>query len=144
MLFATCVVPVTRAADDAKPGSGVISLSENDSCLIVGHGTKFTSELHPKWQIMLPRHVGSLVAEVTEVISDTELKIKKEFGGDSRKGSGRIRDAIAEARTNGGSGLQYKRLPFIDQQEMYRFVYQRLKEGGCLGIFPEGQNCTLI
>ncbi|KAH8117421.1 glycerol-3-phosphate O-acyltransferase [Phellopilus nigrolimitatus] len=131
-------IPVTRAADDAKPGSGVIALSDDDPCLVIGYGTNFRTELKPKWQIMLPVSLNFLVAEVTEVISDTAVRIKKEFGGESGKGTARVRDKIAEAKENGAAGLEYKRLPFIDQQEMYRFVYQRLKDGGCLGIFPEG------
>lgn len=82
-----------------------------------------------------------MVAEVVEIISDTELRIKKEFGGD-RKGTQRVRDQVAEAQATGEEGLVYKRLPFIDQQEMYRFVYQRLKDGGAIGIFPEGKFCV--
>ncbi|EJD05900.1 glycerol-3-phosphate O-acyltransferase [Fomitiporia mediterranea MF3/22] len=131
-------IPVSRAADEAKRGAGVITLSESDPCVIIGHGTKFTSELKPKCQIMLPKSLSSLVAEVIEVVSDTEVRIKKEFGGESGKGTARVRDAIDEAKMNGAQGLEYRILPFIDQQEMYRFVYQRLKDGGCIGIFPEG------
>ena len=129
---------MSRAADEAKGGTGFISLSETDPCLVIGHGTKFTSELRPKWQIMLPKSLGSMLAEVTEVVSDTEVRIKREFGGESGKGTVRVREAIEEAKANGKKGLEYRLLPFIDQQEMYRFVYQRLRDGGCIGIFPEG------
>ncbi|THH06772.1 hypothetical protein EW145_g3859 [Phellinidium pouzarii] len=96
-------IPVSRAADNAQRSIGLISLSDDDSCLVIGHGTKFTAELKPKWQIMLPKSLNFLIAEVTEIISDTELRIKKEFGGESGKGTAR-----------------------------------RLKDGGCIGIFPEG------
>lgn len=89
-------------------------------------------------QIMLPRSVGSPVAEVTQVISDTELKIKREFGGENGKLTSRIREKTEELKTNGVFGMDYKRLPHIDQQETFRHVYQRLTEGGCIGIFPEG------
>jgi len=88
---------------------------------------------------MLPKSVNSPVAEVTEVISDTQLKIKREFGGDSGKVTTRIREKLAELRDQGQNGLEFKRLPFVDQQDMYRYVYQCLKDGGCIGIFPEGQ-----
>ena len=60
------LVPVTRAADDAKPGNGRVILDDNDPCLIIGHGTKFSSDFAPKWQILLPKSTGSLVAEVVE------------------------------------------------------------------------------
>ncbi|KAF8136325.1 glycerol-3-phosphate O-acyltransferase, partial [Boletus edulis] len=131
-------IPVARAADEAKPGTGLVSLSPDDPCLVIGEGTRFKSEFTPKMQIMLPKSVNSVVAEVVEIISDTELRIKKEFGGETGKRTARIREKLAEVKAEGKSGLSFKSLPFIDQQEMYRGVYQRLKEGGCIGIFPEG------
>lgn len=134
-------VPVARAADEAKPGTGLVYLSPDDPCLVLGDGTRFKSEFGPKMQLMLPRSVNSAVAEIVEVISDTELRVKKEFSGESGKGTTRIREKIAED-PEGKKGLEFKVLPFIDQQEMYRGVYQRLKEGGCIGIFPEGMSMS--
>jgi len=87
---------------------------------------------------MLPKSVGSPVAEVTQVISDTELKVKREFGGETGKVTSRIREKTDELRTRGIDGMDFKRLPFVDQQEAFRLVYQRLTEGKYIGIFPEG------
>jgi glycerol-3-phosphate O-acyltransferase / dihydroxyacetone phosphate acyltransferase len=129
---------VARAADDAKPGTGLVSLSADDPCLILGRGTKFTSEFSVNMQIMLPKMLNYAVAEIAEIISDTELKIKREFGGETGKTTNRIREKLAELRAEGKDGLEYKTLPFTDQQQMYRAVYQCLKDGGCIGIFPEG------
>ncbi|CAL1704813.1 unnamed protein product [Somion occarium] len=131
-------IPVARAADDASPGTGLIYLAENDPCLVLGHGTRFFSEFTPRMQIMLPKSVGASVAEVLEVLSDTELRIKKEFGGDSGKGTVRIREKLQELQNEGKQGLEFKKLPHIDQHEMYQYVYECLKAGGCIGIFPEG------
>lgn len=131
-------IPVSRAADDARPGTGKVYLSPDDPCLIIGEGTRFLSEFSPQMQILLSKSVNSAVAEVTEVVSDTQLRIKKEFGGDSGKGSARIREKTEEMKAQGIIGLDFKRLPFVNQQEMYRHVYQRLTEGSCIGIFPEG------
>ena len=128
-------VPVVRAADEAKPGKGLIRLSDTDPCVVLGEGTSFLSQFSPKTQIMLSKNLNFAVAEVVEVISDTELRIKKEFGGENGKGTARLREAVKESE---GKGITYKALPFVDQQEMYGHVYQRLKEGGCIGIFPEG------
>jgi glycerol-3-phosphate O-acyltransferase/dihydroxyacetone phosphate acyltransferase len=89
-------------------------------------------------QIMLPKSVNSALAEVLEVISDTEMRLKKEFGGESGKGTARIREKVAELQEAGQKGLEFKKLPFVDQAHMYRHVYQCLKDGGCIGIFPEG------
>ncbi|KIJ44372.1 hypothetical protein M422DRAFT_252379 [Sphaerobolus stellatus SS14] len=131
-------IPVARAQDEAKTGSGEIWIDDDDHLLVRGEGTKFTSELSAKAQIMLPKSAGTALATVVEVISDTEVRIKKEFGGDSGKGTLRVREQVEEARQNGRRGLTYKILPFIDQKDMYANVFQCLKEGGCIGIFPEG------
>ncbi|KAH9001300.1 glycerol-3-phosphate O-acyltransferase [Lactarius akahatsu] len=131
-------IPVARAADDAKPGTGKIRLAPDDPFVVLGEGTKFLSEFTPRMQIMLPRSVGSPVAEVTQVISDTELKIKREFGGESGKVTNRIKEKLDELKAQGINGMEFKRLPFIDQQETFRHVYQRLTDGACVGIFPEG------
>ncbi|KZT68981.1 hypothetical protein DAEQUDRAFT_710861 [Daedalea quercina L-15889] len=131
-------IPVVRAADEAKPGMGFISLSEDDPTLVVGHGTQFTKELSPRMQIMLPKSVSAPLAEVLEVISDRELRLKKEFSGDSGKSTLKVRQKVSELQTQGQPGLEFKRIPHIDQQDMYHHVYQCLTEGGCIGIFPEG------
>ncbi|KAF9451058.1 glycerol-3-phosphate O-acyltransferase [Macrolepiota fuliginosa MF-IS2] len=131
-------IPVARAADSAKPAVGRMWLSPDDPCLVLGEGTQFMEEFAPKMQIMLPKSVNSAVAEVSEVLSDTELRIKREFGGESGKGTARIREKVAELRQEGISGLEFKKMPYVDQQDMYRHVYQCLQAGGGIGIFPEG------
>jgi glycerol-3-phosphate O-acyltransferase / dihydroxyacetone phosphate acyltransferase len=129
---------VVRAADDAKPGTGRVTISDEDPCLVIGHDTKFTIEFTPKMQIMLPKSVNWAVAEVVEVISDTRLRVKKEFGGDSGKGTTRIREKQKDLQAEGRPGFDFKKLPHVDQGEMYHHVYECLKNGGCIGIFPEG------
>ena len=89
-------------------------------------------------QLMLPKSVGSPVAEVTQVISDTELKVKRVFGGETGKATTRIREKTDELRAQGVGGMEFQCLPFVDQQEAFRLVYQRLTEGKYIGIFPEG------
>ncbi|KAL4248145.1 Glycerol-3-phosphate O-acyltransferase [Abortiporus biennis] len=131
-------IPVARAADYASPGIGEITISDSDPCIVIGYGTKFLEELQPKWQIMLPKSVNSPVAEVVEVISDTEVRIKREFGGESGKGTARVREKVKEVKASGKQGLEWKKLPFVDQKDMYHHVYQCLQNGGSIGIFPEG------
>ena len=133
------LVPVARAADSATVGTGRIWLSTDDPCLVLGDGTQFLAEFSPRMQILLSKSLGSLVAEVTEVISNTELRIKREFGGESGKGTSRIRERVSELQQEGVKGIEFKKLPFVDQQEMYRHVHQCLSEGGSIGIFPEGR-----
>ncbi|CAE7155235.1 unnamed protein product [Rhizoctonia solani] len=128
-------IPVARAADHATPGNGLVALSADDPCLVIGTGTRFTAELAPRKQILLPRSVGNVVAEVIEVISDTEVRIKREFGGEQGKSTARIREQIEQDKK---PGLTFKILPYVDQQEMYGHVFRCLQDGGCIGIFPEG------
>ncbi|SPO26849.1 related to SCT1 - glycerol 3-phosphate/dihydroxyacetone phosphate dual substrate acyltransferase [Ustilago trichophora] len=153
-------IPVARAADSAKAGKGFISLHPSgDPLLLQGHGTAFKSQLQPKGQIMLPKACGHATVEVVEVISDTEVKIKKEFKDPraldmlrgkapqpdtsksdkkpAKASSSRAMEKVA-ADLADGQGCKYSCLPFVDQTQMYAKVYEKLAEGGCLGIFPEG------
>lgn len=134
-------IPVSRAADSACPGTGLIRLSPDDPCVVLGDGTRFLTEFTPRMQIMLSKSMNSLIAEVAEVLSDTELRIKKEFG--SGKGTAKIREKVVDLQKLGQSGLDFKKLPFVDQQEMYQHVYEALNSGGSIGIFPEGPLITI-
>ncbi|GAA5985148.1 hypothetical protein JCM11641_005465 [Rhodosporidiobolus odoratus] len=121
-------IPVARAQDSAFAGSGTISLSPDDTLVIIGDGTSFTKDFaKPRSQILLPRNLGSVTAEVVEVISDTELRLKKEFAKKALEG-------LKEK----SEGVAFKVLPHVDQSSMYSSVYQKLTEGGSIGIFPEG------
>lgn len=88
---------------------------------------------------MLPKSVGSVLAEIDQIISDTEVKVKREFSGDRGKGTSKIRQKVEAAVANGEKGLSFKILPYINQEAIYRHVYEQLKNGGCIGIFPEGE-----
>lgn len=76
-------------------------------------------------QITLPKDVGT--SAVAEIISDTELIVKKEF-----------KDLKALELLTGAEGSQYKCLPHMDQSNVYKSVFDRLNAGHCVGIFPEG------
>lgn len=131
-------IPTERAQDLAANGTGSVLLSPSNPLVVTGTGTKFTTELGPRKKIMLPKSTGSVTAEVAEVISDYEVKLKREFSGDHGKATPKVRQEIEAAINGGKSGLSFKILPHVDQEQMYRHVYQRLKQGGCIGIFPEG------
>ncbi|KAJ1845647.1 Glycerol-3-phosphate/dihydroxyacetone phosphate acyltransferase, partial [Coemansia sp. RSA 2703] len=120
-------IPVERQQDLAKKGEGRIKLEDRyaEPTLISGIGTKFTDQIKVGMKILLPKDAGQ--ARVEEVISDTELRISKEM---------KELEAI-EALTQ-PDGTPYKVAPHIDQDDMYKAVYQRLNHGECIGIFPEG------
>ncbi|CED82465.1 glycerol-3-phosphate o-acyltransferase [Phaffia rhodozyma] len=131
-------IPVARASDYAYAGSGKISLSSTDPLLILGEGTKFITDIKPKSTLALSKSLGSASAEIEEVISDTEVRLKREFSIPAKEGGAGLR-ATERVRKEGENGpLSYKVLPHVDQHGMYGAVYKRLKEGKAICIFPEG------
>lgn len=117
-------VPVARAQDSAKTGTGTIYQQEGtDALTIYGRDTKFSNECMVGGALALPGGVGK--GEITEIISDTEVRIKKE-----------IKDEKALEMLVEGSS--YKVLPYIDQSKLYKHVYDELNRGQCIGVFPEG------
>ncbi|KAG0218144.1 hypothetical protein B0O80DRAFT_444465 [Mortierella sp. GBAus27b] len=120
-------IPVERPQDAAKSGSGTIKLLDRygDPLRITGFGTKFTKELMVGDQITLPKDVGA--SAVVEIISDTELIVKKEF-----------KDLKALEMLTSPEGAKYKCMPHMDQSKVYKTVFERLNAGHCVGIFPEG------
>jgi len=67
-------IPVARAADYAKTGSGKVYLLPDDHLTVHGRGTKFMKECMVKGQIVLAKNVGYATGTIAEIISDTELK----------------------------------------------------------------------
>ncbi|KZT56766.1 hypothetical protein CALCODRAFT_517978 [Calocera cornea HHB12733] len=132
-------ISVERAQDLAKTGKGVVYIDEQDPTLLHGVGTNFTAELGPKMQIILPKSALFAVAQVSEVLSDSEARMTRVFSiGEGADGTKKVKDQVAKAKHGGKEGLDYKIIPHVDQHEMYEHVYHRLKEGGAIGIFPEG------
>ncbi|KAG9290933.1 hypothetical protein G9A89_011083 [Geosiphon pyriformis] len=120
-------IPVMRAQDLSKAGKGRIQIlnRKSDPTRVTGIGTNFTKQLQVGWQIALPKDRGS--SEIIQIISDTELIIKKEF-----------KDLVALEMLTKTEGTQYKCVPHIDQSEVYKSVFDTLNAGNCIGIFPEG------
>jgi glycerol-3-phosphate O-acyltransferase / dihydroxyacetone phosphate acyltransferase len=118
-------VPVKRAQDLRKPHPGTISLQDRTQPLnITGTGTKFT-QLTPGASLALPHDIGT--AEIASIESDEALTLKKEFRG--------LR--ALELLENAG-GTEFKTSPKVDQSWVYEKVFERIEEGGCIGIYPEG------
>ncbi|KAI7904725.1 uncharacterized protein BX663DRAFT_530203 [Cokeromyces recurvatus] len=120
-------IPVIRPQDRAKPGEGYIQLlnRKTDPLRITGIHTQFTVQLKPRDSILLPKGAGN--AEVVQVISDTEIIIKKEF-----------KDLKALELLTQTEGTCYKYMPHIDQSTVYQSVHDELNNGRCITIFPEG------
>lgn len=107
---------------------------------MTGINTKFTTQIKARCQLLLPKSAGYASASVEEILSDTEIRLKGEFVVPSKDGSANVK-ASGRVRTEAENkeGLEYKVLPFVDQDQTYGACFQRLKEGGCIGIFPEGE-----
>ncbi|KAI5788871.1 hypothetical protein DFH27DRAFT_465521, partial [Peziza echinospora] len=132
-------LPVARALDMAKPAPGRVYLADTSSdearLHIRGIGTKFTEDLVAGGLIVLPpvkgEKGGGASAEVAEVLNDEEVILKKEFRNESS-----IEQLTSD--TDQGRGCKYRVAPKVDQTQVYDAVFNRLNEGGCVGLFPEG------
>jgi glycerol-3-phosphate O-acyltransferase/dihydroxyacetone phosphate acyltransferase len=145
-------VPVGRALDMVKPGSGTIYLPDpiGNSLLVRGIGTKFNSkEVQIGGLLVLPSVNGTAAnAEVAEVISAEEIMLKKPFKGATAMAQltgrediddkGKFKDEGIKGAKPGFEGVKYKTAPKVDQTEVYDAVFDRLSAGGAVGIFPEG------
>ena len=141
-----------RAQDSAKPAKGTIYLPDpiNDPTLIRGIGTNFEKEAEVGGMIFLPSikgQAGSNV-DVAEIVGPEEIRIKRAFKGwlplsqltgrDDLDEQGNFKNKDVKGCREGFKGSKYKLAPHIDQTKVYQAVFDRLRNGGCIGIFPEG------
>ncbi|CEP11780.1 hypothetical protein [Parasitella parasitica] len=113
-------IPVIRPQDLATKGKGQLIVTNNPTTLH-GKDTLFKSQVAPRDMIVLSR---SLSFVVTEVVSDTELRLKTEL--------------TAEAIEHVSHSPAYKIIPHVDQGVLYEKVHKRLNQNESIVIFPEG------
>ncbi|TPX58099.1 hypothetical protein PhCBS80983_g03341 [Powellomyces hirtus] len=118
-------IPVVRPQDLVQKGQGKLLFNPEAPSLFQGEKTSFKKQLHPRAVIKLTKDMGQY--EVVEVVSDTEVRIKKPI----------VDTAVLEYLA-AEKGVDYKVIPHVDQSEMFDAVTERLERGGCVGIFPEG------
>ncbi|PSR84306.1 acyltransferase [Coniella lustricola] len=148
----TGAVPVGRAQDAAKPKNGLVYLPDpiNDPTLIRGVGTHFDTEAEVGGMIFLPSAKGqaSTSVDIAEIHGPEEIRVKRQFktklalfqltGRDDIDESGNFTNQDFKGMKEGYPGTKYKLAPHIDQTKVYEAVFDRLRSGGCVGIFPEG------
>ncbi|KAG5517900.1 hypothetical protein PMAC_000355 [Pneumocystis sp. 'macacae'] len=105
-------VPVVRPLDRLRPGTGRVRAAGAALC---GRGTRFTAELGPGSVVV----VGGCTLEVAAVLSDSAA-------------------ALRAAASSPCDWAPFEYAAKVDQTAVYAAVFQRLDEGGCIGIFPEG------
>ncbi|KAG9951692.1 glycerol-3-phosphate O-acyltransferase, partial [Aureobasidium melanogenum] len=140
-------VPVGRALDLKKPAKGKIYLPdpEGDPLLIKGVDTDFENkEIYMVGGVLaLPSFKNKFAnTEIKEILGPNEIRLKKPFSGNValRQLTGQeVKDEKADAKlTEGFEGTKFEIAPHVDQGEVYSSVFQKLHDGGCIGIFPEG------
>ena len=121
---------------------------KNDPFLVRGVGTRFETECEVGGLLVLPNVNGiAASADILEIHGNEEIKLKKEFKGDiaiqqltgkrGENGDAQGDNADVE-KVQDFQGTTYKTAPKVDQSKVYDAVFQRLRLGGCVGIFPEG------
>lgn len=100
--------------------------------------------------LFLPSAKGqaSSSVDIAEIHGPEEIRIKRPFKGKLALSQLTGRDDIDEngnftnkehtGMKEGYEGTKYKLAPHIDQTKVYEAVFDRLRSGGCVGIFPEG------
>lgn len=148
----TGAVPVGRAQDAAKPKDGMVYMPDpiGDPTLIRGIGTHFDRDAEIGGLIFLPSAKGqaSSSVDIAEINGPEEIRIKRPFknklplfqltGRDDIDESGNFKNKDFKGMKEGYQGTKYKLAPHIDQTKVYEAVFDRLRSGGCVGIFPEG------
>jgi glycerol-3-phosphate O-acyltransferase/dihydroxyacetone phosphate acyltransferase len=141
-------VPVGRALDSTKSVKGNVYLPDpdNDPTLLRGHDTNFE---HKDFQvgglIVLPAVKNAAAnAEILEILGPEELRLKKPFKGSTALNqlTGR-KLVVPDGKTEDDmpkefAGTPFKVAPKVDQTKVYDAVFEKLNQGGCVGIFPEG------
>jgi glycerol-3-phosphate O-acyltransferase/dihydroxyacetone phosphate acyltransferase len=124
-------VPVSRAMDSMKAAEGTVLLPDptGNPCLLQGIGTKFDGPgFEVGGSIYLP-HVGgeSQKLDIAEIRGAQEIILKTAPTLPS-----------AFQQLSSPNGTSFKVAPHVDQTKVYNAVFERLRNDGCIGIFPEG------
>lgn len=126
LAWALDVVPVKRAQDEARLGTGSLqedtaNKTEAGKMTLLGHDTIFTQQLQPGDKIRPPN--TALTLKVVEVVSDTQVVVEEPAEFDHRLVTQPVTFDI----------LKYTPLNLV-----FARVLERLAAGGAVGIFPEG------
>jgi glycerol-3-phosphate O-acyltransferase/dihydroxyacetone phosphate acyltransferase len=105
-------------------GKGTIFLDSFDPTLVRGNFTLFTKQLGRRYFVILSKTVK---LEVVEVMSDTAVRIRQE-----------VDDQPTLMALKEGGGIRYKIMPYVEQKILYEQVNEKLSNGDCITIFPEG------
>lgn len=146
-------VPVGRSQDKTSPAAGTIYLPDpvHDPTLLRGVGTNFgEGKGQTSGMVFLPpgKDTASVSSDIAEILGPEEVRIKRPFKGqlamqqltgrDDIDEHGKFKNKDVKGAAPGYEGTKFKTAPHIDQTKVYEAVFSRIKNGGCVGIFPEG------
>uniref|UniRef100_A0AAV1VGP2 Phospholipid/glycerol acyltransferase domain-containing protein n=1 Tax=Peronospora matthiolae TaxID=2874970 RepID=A0AAV1VGP2_9STRA len=137
-------IPVVRPQDSVAVGVGTVKLARGEAVapassssggvnsgkpqwLVQGEGTSFAKQMTPGDQIRFKgksvKDSGSPV-KIVQVLNDTQVLLSSPL----KKGNGEL---VVESTA-------FEILKRVDQSVTFAKVYEHLKRGNCIGIFPEG------
>lgn len=124
-------VPVSRAMDNIKPAQGTVHLLDPDGNprLLEGVGTTFDGPgFEIGGSIYLPAINGeSQKLDIAEICGPDKIILKT---------VPTAKDTLQQLSQLGGT--TFKVAPRVDQTGVYNAVFERLRQDGCVGMFPEG------
>lgn len=128
--------------DIAKAANGTVLLPDisSDPKHIRGCGTNFLSpEIMVGGSIYLPTINGdSAKLDIAEILGPHDIMLKKGVeSGDAIFQLTGLQSVGTGCALN-FEGTSFKVAPYVDQTQVYAAVFDELRAGGCLGIFPEG------
>lgn len=100
--------------------------------------------------IFLPpgKNTASASVDIAQIVGPEEIRLKRPFKGklalkqltgrDDIDENGNFTNKDVKGPAPGYQGTKYKLAPHTDQTNVYEAVFARLRNGGCVGIFPEG------
>lgn len=123
----------------------------NDPTLIRGTNTKFgQGEGEVQGMLFLPsaKGVSGESMNIDTIVHAEEIRLKRPFktrlalqqltGRDDIDEDGHFTNKGHKGTAPDFTGSKYKLAPHTDQTNVYEAVFDRLRNGGCVGIFPEG------
>lgn len=124
-------VPVERAQDIARRGSGTLAVDADDPHHLHGKGTLFATESKAGdavvFKLLVDGSLRTYSFAVVNVVSDACLRIKP-----GRNDGMRLPPGLR------AEGLSYKCQPRVTQSRVFKYCHDALGRGDCIGIFPEG------
>jgi glycerol-3-phosphate O-acyltransferase/dihydroxyacetone phosphate acyltransferase len=118
---------VVRPQDLATRGTGKLVVNKDSKFILNGIDTQFTQQAGVRDFIVFSKQ---LQFEISEVISDTELKLKTELSPEAIE--------LISNPAKEETGVAYKIIPHVDQSVLYEKVHERLENNESIVIFPEG------